>query len=59
MGANKKYLKTIVKILVFAALLCTAGFLLGPDFSTFFIWWAVIAVLGCTFMPLTSLFFQK
>ena len=59
MNTNKKYLQTIVKVLVFAALLFAAWFLLGTDFSTFFIWWAVIAVLGYTFMPLTSIFFQK
>ena len=59
MNTNKKYLQTIVKVLAFAALLFAAWFLLGPDFSTFFIWWAVIAVLGYTFMPLTSIFFQK
>lgn len=59
MNTNKKYLQIPVKVLLWAALLWAAWFLLGPDFSTFFIWWAVIAVLGGTFMPLTSIFFQK
>ncbi len=47
--------QTIIKILLSAALLGCAYVLLGPDFSTFVIWWAVIWMLGCTFMPVTSL----
>lgn len=47
----------IIRIVLALLLLGAAWFLLGPDFSAFLIWWAVILVLGCTFMPVTAMLF--
>ncbi len=59
MDKNTIIKQAIVKILIGVSLLGGAYVLLGPDFSTFVIWWAVIWMLGCTFMPITSLLFSQ
>lgn len=46
-----------VKIGIAAVLFLAAALLLREDFPTFLIWWAVIWVMGCTFMPVTSILF--
>lgn len=48
-----------IKVMVAACMAGAALFLLREDTISFLLWWAMILVLGGTFMPVTSLLFRK
>lgn len=59
MKDKKKIIQMMIRILLGGVLVGAAWFLLGPDFPAFLIWWVVLWMLGCTFMPITSICFYK
>ncbi len=50
-------MKKSIRILTFAILFCLTFFLLQKDSGPFLIWWLMLFILGCSFMPLTSILF--
>lgn len=50
-------MKTYLKILIAAMLSGLTFFLLQEDSGPFFLWWLMVMILGCSFMPITSILF--
>ena len=51
-------MKTYIQILIAVTLAALTFFLLGEDSGPFFLWWLMAFILGCSFMPITSVLFS-
>lgn len=51
-------MKTYIRTLIAVTLAALTFFLLGEDSGPFFLWWLMAFILGCSFMPITSVLFS-